>query len=112
MNMHPDYTAGPRNNYADNVIRDITFDDSLTWIKSGWRGEHTVKGGVSYHSSAGNEAAVHLEQDFVATPNSTLHDFAEGAGDNTNTVVVPVSTKMRCSPATAGPSRRRCVSRQ
>jgi hypothetical protein len=37
-----------------------------------------VKAGVSYHSSAGNEARQHLEQDFVATPNSTLHDFAGG----------------------------------
>ena len=38
-----------------------------------------VQAGVSYHSSAGNEAAEHLEQDFVATPNSTLHDFAAAA---------------------------------
>jgi subtilisin family serine protease len=55
-----------------------------------------VQAGVSYHSSAGNEAEEHLEQDFVATPNSTLHDFAGGAGDNTNTVVVPAGGTLTC----------------
>jgi subtilisin family serine protease len=55
-----------------------------------------VQAGVSYHSSAGNEAEQHLEQDFVATPNSTLHDFAGGAGDNTNTVVVPAGGTLTC----------------
>jgi hypothetical protein len=55
-----------------------------------------VQAGVSYHSSAGNEAREHLEQDFVATHNSTLHDFAGGAGDNTNTVVVPPGGTLTC----------------
>jgi len=55
-----------------------------------------VQAGVSYHSSAGNEAQQHLEQDFVATPNSTLHDFAGGAGDNTNSVVVPAGGTLTC----------------
>jgi subtilisin family serine protease len=55
-----------------------------------------VQAGVSYHSSAGNEALQHVEQDFVATPNSTLHDFAAGAGDNTNTVVVPPGGTLTC----------------
>ena len=48
MNTHPDYNAGPRNNYAQDLIRDITVDDALTWIKSGWGGEHTFKAGVSF----------------------------------------------------------------
>jgi subtilisin family serine protease len=55
-----------------------------------------VQAGVSYHSSAGNEAQEHLEQDFVATPNSTLHDFSGGAGDNTNAVVVPPGGTLTC----------------
>lgn len=55
-----------------------------------------VQRGVSYHSSAGNEARLHLEQDFFATPASTLHDFAEGAGDNTNAVVVPPGGTLTC----------------
>ncbi len=55
-----------------------------------------VQAGVSYHSSAGNEAEEHLEQDFVATPDSTLHDFAAGAGDNTSTVVVPAGGALTC----------------
>ena len=48
QNTHPDYMAGNRNTYAQNLIRDITADDAFTWIKSGWRGEHTFKAGVSY----------------------------------------------------------------
>jgi hypothetical protein len=55
-----------------------------------------VHAGVSYHSSAGNEARQHLEQDFLATPTSTLHDFAGGAGDNTNSVVVPPGGTLTC----------------
>jgi subtilisin family serine protease len=55
-----------------------------------------VHEGVSYHSSAGNEAQQHLEQDFFVTPNSTLHDFAAGAGDNTDAVVVPPGGTLTC----------------
>jgi hypothetical protein len=52
QNSHPDYLAGNRNTYGQNIIRDITFDDSLTWLKSGWAGEHTVKAGVSFSRDA------------------------------------------------------------
>ena len=47
QNTHPDYIAGPRNTYAQDLIRDFNFDDTLTWIKSGWGGEHTFKAGVA-----------------------------------------------------------------
>ena len=47
-NSHPDYNAGVWNSYAQDLIRDITFDDTLTWIKSGWGGEHTFKAGVAF----------------------------------------------------------------
>lgn len=53
-----------------------------------------VKGGVSYHSAAGNEAGVHLEQDFVAGPNGTTHEFVPG--DNTETLVVPGRGRLTC----------------
>src|SRR4030095_14250481 len=41
-----------------------------------------VTAGVSYHSSAGNEAAEHVEEDFfpVAGSNGGAHDFAAGGG--------------------------------
>jgi hypothetical protein len=52
MNTHPDYTAGPRNNYAQDLIRDFTFDDTLTWTQSGWGGEHTFKAGVAASRNA------------------------------------------------------------
>jgi outer membrane receptor for ferrienterochelin and colicin len=51
-NTHADYLAGPRNNYAQDLIRDFTFDDTLTWIKSGWHGDHTFKAGAAYSRNA------------------------------------------------------------
>jgi hypothetical protein len=44
MNMHPDYAAGPRNNYAQDLIRDVTIDDTLTWIA----GSHNLKAGAAW----------------------------------------------------------------
>src|SRR5262249_59182216 len=50
-----------------------------------------VAAGVSYHSSAGNEAQQHLEEDFFpsAGPNDRVHDFAAGGGDPFKGVIVP-----------------------
>ena len=47
-NSHPDYNAGVWNSYAQDLIRDVTFDDTVTWIKPGWGGDHTFKAGVAY----------------------------------------------------------------
>jgi hypothetical protein len=44
QNTHPDYIAGPRNTYAQDLIRDITFDDTLTWIT----GAHSLKAGMAW----------------------------------------------------------------
>ena len=44
----PDYIAGPRTTYAQDLIRDFNIDDQLTWIKSGWGGEHSFKIGGAY----------------------------------------------------------------
>jgi len=52
MNTHPDYVAGPRNNYTQDLIRDINVDDTLTWVKSGWGGEHAFKTGVAFSRNA------------------------------------------------------------
>ncbi len=44
QNTHPDYIAGPRNNYTMDLIRDVTFDDTLTWIA----GAHSLKAGAQW----------------------------------------------------------------
>lgn len=44
QNTHPDYIAGPRNTYTQDLIRDITFDDTLTFIA----GSHNVKTGMAW----------------------------------------------------------------
>jgi subtilisin family serine protease len=57
-----------------------------------------VTAGVSYHSSAGNEAQEHVEEDFfpAAGSNGQLHDFAAGGGDPFNGVVVPAGGTLTC----------------
>src|SRR5262245_21310187 len=56
-----------------------------------------VTAGVSYHSSAGNEAQEHVEQDFFPTSgNPNVHDWAAGAGDAFNGVVVPARGTLTC----------------
>src|SRR6185436_6333632 len=81
---------------ADVIVDDLGFFGEPFFedgpVAEAVRG--AVKGGVSYHSSAGNEALVHLEQDFVARPNTTLHEFAPG--DNTETVIVPAQGRLTC----------------
>jgi hypothetical protein len=52
QNTHPDYIAGPRNTYAQDLIRDITIDDTMTRIKSGWHGDHTFKAGLGWSRNA------------------------------------------------------------
>jgi len=57
-----------------------------------------VAAGVSYHSSAGNEAQVHVEEDFfpAAGTNGQVHDFAAGGGDPFDGVVVPARGTLTC----------------
>lgn len=47
-NTHPDYNAGVWNSYAQDLIRDLTVDNTLTWVKSGWGGDHTFKLGAAF----------------------------------------------------------------
>ena len=54
-------SPAPRNTYAQDLIRDITVDDTLTWIKSGWGGEHSFKIGGAYSRNA-RAAAGHGRQ--------------------------------------------------
>jgi hypothetical protein len=57
-----------------------------------------VSAGVSYHSSAGNEAQEHVEEDFFPAPgsNGAIHDWAAGANDRFNGVVVPAGGTLTC----------------
>src|SRR5262249_8169711 len=57
-----------------------------------------VTAGVSYHSSAGNEAQEHVEEDFFPAPgsNGQIHDWAAGANDRFNGVIVPARGTLTC----------------
>jgi len=52
MNTHPDYNTGNRNNYQQDLIRSLTIDDSFTYLKSGWVGDHTFKVGAGWSRNA------------------------------------------------------------
>ncbi len=52
MNAHPSYNAGNRNNYQEDLIRSIAVDDSLTYFRPGWMGDHTFKAGVAWSRNA------------------------------------------------------------
>ncbi|HUR34961.1 MAG TPA: TonB-dependent receptor [Vicinamibacterales bacterium] len=44
QNTHPDYIAGNRNTYTQDLIRDYNIDDQLTWIA----GAHSLKIGAGF----------------------------------------------------------------
>jgi hypothetical protein len=48
MNSHPDYNAGNRNNYQEDLIRSLGIDNAFTYLKAGWRGDHTFKIGTGW----------------------------------------------------------------
>jgi hypothetical protein len=52
MNAHPSYNAGPRNNYQEDLIRSFAVDDSFTYFKPGWGGDHTLKAGLGWSRNA------------------------------------------------------------
>lgn len=52
MNAHPSYNAGPRNNYQEDLIRSVALDNSFTYFKPGWKGDHTFKAGISWSRNA------------------------------------------------------------
>ncbi len=48
QNTHPDYNAGPRTNYQQDLIRSYAIDDSFTYVKPDWGGDHTFKAGFGW----------------------------------------------------------------
>ena len=48
MNAHPDYNAGNRNNYQEDLIRSFAVENSFTYLKAGWGGDHTFKVGAGW----------------------------------------------------------------
>ena len=58
--------------------------------------EAAIRAGVSYHSAAGNEAGVHLEQTYRPSPTTAFHDFLGGPVDNSNDVSVAPFATVTC----------------
>jgi hypothetical protein len=48
-NRHPDFAAGPRATHGQAKGRTYVIANDFTFVKSGWRGDHTFKTGGSYN---------------------------------------------------------------
>jgi len=55
-----------------------------------------IQAGVSYHSSAGNDALEHMEMDYRASPATSYHDFLGGPTDNTDSILLQPGTTLTC----------------
>ena len=55
-----------------------------------------IQAGVSYHSAAGNEADIHLEQMYRPSPGTRFHDFLGGPVDNSEDVSVGPFGTVNC----------------
>ena len=58
MNAHPDYNAGNRNNYQQDLIRSYAIDNAFTYLKPGWSGDHTFKIGAGWSRNGAFPQAV------------------------------------------------------
>jgi hypothetical protein len=52
MNQHPDYRAGSNAGRGAAVATNYSFDDTFTFVKSGWGGDHTFKAGAGFYRPA------------------------------------------------------------
>lgn len=51
QNTHPDFITGPSTTFSADRIRDYTIDNSFTYFRSGWRGDHSFKIGAGWSSN-------------------------------------------------------------
>ncbi len=49
MNQHPDYRAGSNAGRGAAVATNYVIDDTFTFIKPGWAGDHTFKAGAGFY---------------------------------------------------------------
>jgi hypothetical protein len=47
-NEHEDFVAGPTATHGSAKVRSWVFDESFTFVKSGWGGDHTFKAGFGW----------------------------------------------------------------
>ena len=52
MNEHPDYRAGSNPGRGAAVERNYSIDNVFTFVKPGWRGDHTFKAGAGFYRPA------------------------------------------------------------
>jgi hypothetical protein len=52
QNSHPDFVAGTRTTYQQDLIRSYSVEDAFTYVKSDWLGDHTFKVGFGWSRNA------------------------------------------------------------
>jgi hypothetical protein len=58
MNTHPDYNAGTRNNYNADLIRTYAVENSFTYVKPDWGGDHTFKTGFGWSRNTADPQSI------------------------------------------------------
>ncbi|MGH9329468.1 MAG: TonB-dependent receptor, partial [Vicinamibacterales bacterium] len=48
-NRHPDFAAGPRASHGSAKGRTSVIDETFTFVKGGWAGDHTFKAGAAHN---------------------------------------------------------------
>jgi hypothetical protein len=48
QNSHPDFNAGTRTTYQQDLIRSYSVEEAFTYVKSDWLGDHTFKAGFGW----------------------------------------------------------------
>jgi subtilisin family serine protease len=87
-----------RNAGAQVIVDDIGFFDE-PYFEDGMVAQAVraaVQAGVSYHSSAGNEAGIHYGGLFQPIVGSAYHNFASGTPDTFDDVAVPSGAGVDC----------------
>jgi hypothetical protein len=80
QNAHPSYNAGNRNNYQEDLIRSMAVENSFTYFKPGWGGDHTFKAGISWSRNA-------------ALPQGTAANLVGNFNFPTNTAFDPANAR-------------------
>jgi subtilisin family serine protease len=83
---------------ANVLLDDIGFFDEPFFEDGVVASEvrRAARGGVSYHTAAGNEAEAHLEQFYRPSGTTNLHDFLGGPVDTTNDIRIAPFGAVTC----------------
>jgi outer membrane receptor protein involved in Fe transport len=85
QNTHPDFVVGPATTQGKDPLRAHSFDDSFTYLRQGWGGDHTFKIGGGYSRNGTSDEG----QVIGANSNGTFSFSTNAPFDPTNPRTYP-----------------------